>query len=92
MERVIVKKPVIYLENLNWVKIILVFKMIRLFNLLYVWYHVKFVKINHRNFTKAIMCSFCIILDFVCEFGGEGKGRVWGVENMRENGEIFQKI
>jgi len=30
-------------------------------------------------------------LGFVCEFGGEGKGRLWGVENMRKNGEIFQK-
>jgi len=31
-------------------------------------------------------------LRLVCEFGGEGKGRLWGVENMRKNEEIFQKI
>jgi len=30
------------------------------------------------------------VLGFVCEFGGEGKAL--GVENIRENGEIFQKI
>jgi len=27
---------------------------------------------------------FCLI-DFVCEFGGEGKGSLWRVENIGEN-------
>jgi len=30
-----------------------------------------------------------INLGSVCEFGGEGKRRLWGVENMRENWDFF---
>jgi hypothetical protein len=43
---------------------------------------------------EDIKCTLSLLtnnqnLAFVWEFGGEGKGKLWRVGNMGENGKIF---